>query len=67
MEKGLNNQSLNMSQLKTLLGMLDFDNDKVKIATLGYQKCTDKDNYKMLQDSFSFDNSMRNFTQAIGR
>jgi hypothetical protein len=67
MEKGLSNQSLNMSQLKTLLGMLDFDNDKVKIATLGYQKCTDKDNYKMLQDSFSFDNSMRNFTQAIGR
>ena len=67
MEKGITNQTLNMSQLKTLVGMLDFDNDKVRIATLGYQKCTDKDNYKMLQDSFSFSKSMGDFTRAIGR
>lgn len=60
---------INAAQVKQLMGEFKFDENKLKVAKMCYEKTTDKNNYFTLNDAFSFSSTadeLNTFLQSKG-
>jgi hypothetical protein len=53
------------AQLKQLLRLFNYENNKLRLAKLGYNKVVDQDNYYSLSDMFSFNSSRDELAHCI--
>ena len=53
------------AQLKQLLGLFNFESNKLQLAKLGYDKVVDQSNYYTLSDLFSFNSSKDELARCI--
>ncbi|HUR10729.1 MAG TPA: DUF4476 domain-containing protein [Flavitalea sp.] len=58
---------LSSQQVKQLLQFFSFENNKLELAKVAYRNTTDKRNYYMIYDVFSFSRSREELTQYIER
>jgi hypothetical protein len=56
-EQIINANYFTTAQLKQLLGLFNFESNKLELAKLGYDKVVDQSNYYTLSDMFSFNSS----------
>lgn len=56
---------LTSKQVSELMGLLDFESNKLALAKYAYGKVVDKGNYYLVNNAFSFDNSTAELTQYI--
>jgi hypothetical protein len=56
-EQIINANYFTTAQLKQLLGLFNFESNKLQLAKLGYDKVVDQSNYYTLSDMFSFNSS----------
>ncbi len=63
----VNKNYLSSRQVHQLLQLFSFENNKLEIAKVSYRNTTDKNNYYMVYDVFSFDRSRQELTQYIER
>ena len=54
-------------QIKELLGLFTFEKNKLDLAKFAYESCTDKGNYYMMNDAFSFSSSVDELTEFLGK
>jgi hypothetical protein len=54
-------------QIKELMGLFSFEENKLELAKYGYDFCTDKNNYYMLNDAFSFSSSVDELTEFLSK
>ncbi len=54
-------------QLRQLLGLFNFETNKLQLAKLGYDKVVDQSNYYTLSDLFSFNSSRDELARCIRR
>jgi hypothetical protein len=52
-------------EIKKLLLLLNFENDKLEVAKICYQNCLDKQNYSNLYSIFTFDSSVSELNRYI--
>ncbi len=60
---------ISAAQVKQLMGEFKFDENKLKVAKMCYEKTTDKNNYFTLNDAFSFSSTadeLNTFLQSKG-
>ena len=53
------------AQVKQLLGLFNFESNKLQLARLGYDKVVDQSNYYTLSDLFSFNSSRDELARCI--
>jgi hypothetical protein len=58
---------LSSRQVHQLLQLFSFENNKLELAKVAYRNTTDKNNYYLVYDVFSFDRSRQELTQYIER
>ena len=56
---------LSVDQIKEVMGLFSFEADKLSFAKLAYDRCSDKDNYYMVGDAFSFSSSQDELMEYI--
>lgn len=56
---------LNTAQIKEIMGLFSFEETKLTYAKYAYDYCTDKGNYYLLKDAFSFDSSASELSEFI--
>lgn len=61
----LNANCLSTAQIVEIMGLFSFEGDKLEFAKSAYSKCTDKGNYFMVNDVFSFSSSVSELTDYI--
>ena len=52
-------------QLRQLLGLFNFESNKLELAKFGYDKVVDQSNYYALSDLFSFNSSRDELARCI--
>lgn len=66
----LNRQAQNISfstqQIRSILKMMSFEENRLEASKMLYANCSDKKNYYMVLDSFSFDSTKRELSRYIG-
>ncbi|TAE46508.1 MAG: DUF4476 domain-containing protein [Cytophagales bacterium] len=55
----------NTTQIRNIMTIFSFDNDKINIAKFAYDFCTDKDNYFKLVDAFTFNREKQELMKFI--
>jgi hypothetical protein len=61
----LNANCLSTAQIVEIMGLFSFEGDKLEFAKSAYDKCTDKGNYFMVNDAFTFSASVDELTEFI--
>ena len=64
-EQIINANYFTTAQLKQLLGLFNFESNKLQLAKLGYDKVVDQSNYNTLSDLFSFNSSKDELARCI--
>jgi len=64
-EQIINANYFTTAQLKQLLGLFNFESNKLQLAKLGYDKVVDQSNYNTLSDLFSFNGSKDELARCI--
>ena len=59
------NKCLSVGQIKQLLEKFSFEDSKLEFAKHAYAKCTNKDDYYMISDSFTFSSSKSELNDFI--
>ena len=59
------NKCLSVDQIKQIMDEFSFDDGKLEFAKLAYSKCSNKDDYYMLNESFSFSSSKSELNDYI--
>jgi hypothetical protein len=59
------NKCLSVNQIKQLMDKFTFDDGKLEFAKLAYSKCSNKDDYYMLNETFSFSSSKSELNEYI--
>lgn len=59
------NKCLSVGQIKQLLEKFSFEDSKLEFAKHAYTKCTNKDDYYMISDSFTFSSSKSELNDFI--
>jgi hypothetical protein len=57
MKQAFNKKCLNVNQVKALMALFNFENDKLDVAKYCYTRCTNRDDYFLVNESFSFSSS----------
>jgi hypothetical protein len=55
------------AQIKEMMGLFSFEESKLDLAKYAYDFCTDKNNYYMLNDAFSFSSSVEDLTEFLSK
>jgi hypothetical protein len=55
----------NCAQIKSLVGLMMFEDNKLDLAKYAYDYCTDKENYYTVNDAFSFTSSKEDLLNFI--
>jgi hypothetical protein len=61
----INANCLNSYQIKDMLNTFSYEDSKLTIAKFAYKKCTDKNNYYIINDAFTFSSSMTSLNAYI--
>jgi hypothetical protein len=61
----LQNSLFTSSQIAQMIKMMQFDSDKLKVAKAGYDRVTDRKNYYVVLDSFTFSSSRQEMTDYM--
>ena len=61
----LDNNMLNISQIKQICAVFDFDRTRLEFVQNAYSKCTEKENYYLLNSVFEFNNSKTEFDKFL--
>jgi len=56
---------VNTSQIKQVLKLFSFESDRMEIAKYLYPRCTNKEEYYLLNDSFSFSSSVEELARWV--
>jgi hypothetical protein len=56
---------LSTAQIKEIMGLFSFEESKLDYAKFAYDYCTDKGNYYLLNDAFSFDSSVSDLNEFL--
>jgi len=59
------NKCLSVNQIKQVMDKFTFDDGKLEFAKLAYSKCSNKDDYYMLNETFSFSSSKSELNEYI--
>lgn len=61
----LSNNCITVNQLIKVMGTFSFEEDMLKVAKIGYPKVTDKENFFMVNDLFSYSESIQNLNKWL--
>lgn len=61
----LKSKCLSVEQIKDVMGLFSFEGDKLEFAKFAYDRCSNKDDYYMVSDAFSFSSSNDELTDYI--
>ena len=61
----LDNNMLNISQIKQICAVFDFDKTRLEFVRDAYSKCTEKENYYLLNSVFEFNSSKTEFDKFL--
>lgn len=61
----LNANCMSTAQIVEIMGLFSFEGDKLEFAKSAYTKCTDRNNYFMVNDAFTFSASVDDLTAFI--
>lgn len=61
----LNGNCMSTAQIVDMMGLFSFEGDKLEFAKSAYAKCTDKGNYFMVNDAFTFSASVSELSDYI--
>lgn len=53
----IKNKCLSVAQIKEVMGLFSFEDDKLEFAKAAYDRCSDKENYFMVGDALTFSSS----------
>jgi predicted lipoprotein with Yx(FWY)xxD motif len=59
------NKCLTCDQIKALMLLFTFEDDKLEFAQYAYDNCADRDNYYLLYDAFEFESSIDELNEYI--
>jgi hypothetical protein len=61
------NTNFTSMQVQALLKAMSFDDNRLEVAKMLYQKCVDRRNYYVVQEAFDFDSAKRKLDEYISR
>ncbi len=61
----INSNCLSSQQIKDMMMIFSFEDTRLKLAKLAHSKCTDPNNYFLLNDAFNFSSSVEELNNAI--
>ncbi|RYY86626.1 MAG: DUF4476 domain-containing protein [Chitinophagaceae bacterium] len=61
----LSSNRVSTVQIKQLMQLFSFDNDRLELAKAAYPRCTDKNNYFQLSDAFEFSSSKESLSAWV--
>jgi hypothetical protein len=66
-KQALKNNCLNTNQIKDLMQTFSFESTKLDFAKSAYSKCSDKNNYYLINDVFTFESSIDELNDFINK
>lgn len=61
----IKNKCLSVAQIKEVMGLFSFEDNKLEFAKAAYDRCSDKENYYMVGDALTFSSSQDELTDFI--
>jgi hypothetical protein len=61
----LKNNYMNCSQIKTIIGLLTYEESKLDFAKAAYERCVEKNNYYLLNDAFTYSTSVDDLNEFL--
>lgn len=61
----LKSNCLNSAQIKDIMLLFSFEENRLEVAKLAHNRCVDKNNYFLLNDAFQFESSVEELNNSI--
>jgi hypothetical protein len=60
-----NANCLSTSQIKSIMGLFSFEDSRLEFAKFAWSKCTDRNNYYLVNDAFTFESTIEELDRFI--